>query len=124
MAEELFDWADERKSRGVEVRCPTKKQCFIEVADADGGTDAKREGLFKVRPAEVRVSLGPLRRRHWGEERISGFVQALTKIDARFQIDPKFKARRPEAPLESLVEESKRKEFLKLMERVLSTLTG
>jgi hypothetical protein len=124
VAEELFDWADQRKSRGVEVRCPTKKQCFIEVPDADGGTHAKREGLFKVRPTEVRVSLGPLRRRHWDEERISRFVQALTKIDPKFNIDTKSKGQRPEAPLESLREESKRKDFLDLMEEALDTLTG
>ena len=123
VAEELFEWADRMKSRGVEVRCPTRKQCFIEVADADAGTDAKRDGLFRVRPGEVRVSLSALRS-HWDETRIREFVQDLTRIDMRFQIDTKFKAKRPEAPLESLVEESKREEFLKLMERALNTLTG
>jgi hypothetical protein len=120
VAEELFDWADRMDSRGVKVRCPTKKQCFIEVPDA--GPDGTTAGLFRVRPGEVRVSLSALRR-HWDEERISGFVQDLARIDARFQVDTKSKGMRPEAPLESLTQESKREEFLSLMKRVLNTVT-
>ena len=93
------------------------------MTDADAGTDAKKDGLFRVRPGKVRVSLSALRR-HWDEERISGFVQDLAKIDVPFQIDTKFKGKRPEAPLESLAQDHKRQDFLDLMERVLNTLTG
>ena len=89
------------------------------VIETSGG-----DRLFRIKEQqEVRVSLTDLRR-HWDEERINRFVQRLVKIDPRFQIDTKKKGARPEAPLESLAQESKREEFLTLMEPVLKTLTG
>jgi hypothetical protein len=69
------------------------------------------------------VSLWALRRR-WDEEHISRSIQRLAKIDTRFDIDINSKGERPVAPLESLAEESKREEFLALMERHLQALTG
>jgi hypothetical protein len=76
--------------------------------------------LFRIKEQrEVRVSLTPLRR-HWNEERINRFVQKLVKIDPRFQIDTKRKGERPEAPLESLAQESKREQFQELMDQVLT----
>jgi hypothetical protein len=121
VAEELFDWADRMKSRGVEVRCPTSKQCFIEVRRA--GLEGTAAGLFRVRPEAVRVSLSALRR-HWDQERISRFMQELVRIDARFETDIKSKSERPAAPLESLAQESKRDDFLALMTKALEALTG
>ena len=120
VAEELFDWGDRMEPRGVRVSFnPTNTIGIIEVPDA--GPDAR---LFRVRlPGEVRVSFRALRR-HWNDERVSGLVQELANIDAQFQIDTNNKGKRPEAPLESLADESKREVFLNSMERVLNTLTG
>jgi hypothetical protein len=82
------------------------------------------DGLFRINELrEVRVSLTGLRR-HWEEERINRFVRDLGKVDERFQIDTKKRAERPEAPLESLAQESKRDKFLALMKQALETLTG
>jgi hypothetical protein len=119
-AEGLLDWAEDN-GPNVTVDYSRRRQDGIETAaiETPGG-----DRLFRIKEQrEVRVSLTALRR-HWDEERINRFVQDLVKIHPRFQIDTKKKGERPEAPLESLAHESKREEFLGLMEQVLKTLTG
>jgi hypothetical protein len=110
VAEDLFDWADRMKSRGVEVRC-TPRQCNIE---APGGP------LFRLRPGEVQVALSAVVRRGepW-DERTKQLVQDLDKIGVRLG-----KNDRPRARLESLADEEDLGEFCALMERHLGTLTG
>ena len=112
VAEDLFDWADGMKSRGVRVRCPpTQTQGIIEVP----GTGR----LFRVRPREVQVALSAVVRKGepW-DERTEQLVQDLDEIGVRLE------GRRPRAPLELLADDRTRAKFLALMERHLETLTG
>jgi hypothetical protein len=55
----------------------------------------------------------------WDKERIEQLVQELADIGV--QLEPK--RIRPKAPLEPLADDTRRQEFLTLMERVLHSLT-
>jgi hypothetical protein len=115
----LLDWAE---GKDLAVSYTRKKQDRLETGTilTPGG-----DRLFRIKEHRVvRVSFEALRHDDGDEDRISQLVQGLAKIDARFQIDTKRKGERPEAPLESLAQESKREEFLVLMEQVLKTPDG
>jgi len=98
----LLDWAEARQL-GVRY---TQNAAIIE-------TPGRR--LFRVLySGEVRVS-GHTITPHgesWDGERIKRFVQELDEIEVRLD------GNRPQAPLESLADESKREKFLALMEQV------
>ncbi len=108
-ADGLLDWA-EGKQLLLDYKREGKRgpeTAAIELPD--------RGTLFRIKEQRaVRVSLTGLRRLG-DEELIRRLVQDLAKIDARFGIDTKKRGERPEAPLESLAEQSKRDEFLALM---------
>ena len=55
----------------------------------------------------------------WDDERIEQFAQELADIGV--QLGPNRK--RPSAPLEALADDTRRQQFLTLMERALDTLT-
>jgi hypothetical protein len=97
------------KSRGVEVRC-TPTQCIIK---------APRGRLFRVRAREVQVSLRAVIKNDepWAEPTKS-LVQDLDEIGVRLE------GNRPRAPLELLVDDRTRANFLASMEQHLETLTG
>jgi len=81
--------------------------------------------LFRIKEQRVvRMSFQALRHHHWDEERISRLVKDLAKIDERFATDTKNRSARPEAPLEALAQDSKREDFLALMEQALETLAS
>ena len=109
-AEGLLEWADSMKPREVRVRYPKAGEAAIR---------APRGGLFKLNPREVQVSLSGVTTsgEPW-DERTNQLVQDLDNIGLRLE------RKRPRAPLELLAEESRRKQFLALMERHLGTLTG
>lgn len=109
VAEELFDWADRMKARGVELEY-TPTQCIVK---------APRGRLFRVRPREVQVALSAVIKEGepW-DEPTEQLVQELDEIGVRL------KGNRPRAPLELLADEPMRARFLVLMERHLGTLTG
>ena len=108
-AEDLFDWADSMKSRGVGVRC-TPTQCIVEVPQG---------ALFRVRRREVQVALSAVisNAEPWNEP-TKKLVQDLDEIGVRLE------ANRPRVPLEVLAHDRTRAEFLVLMERHLGVLTG
>jgi hypothetical protein len=99
------------KPRGVSVRYSPK--------GGVGAIRAPRGGLFKLKRREVQVSLsGVITSGEPWDERTKQLVQDLDDIGVRLERN------RPRAPLELLADESRRKEFLALMERHLGTLTG
>lgn len=117
-AEGLLDWAEGKQLPQDYKREGKRGPETAAIELPDRGT------LFTIKEQRVvRVSFRGLRQ-HWDDERIIRLVQDLAKIDARFGIDTKKRGERPEAPLESLSEQSKRDEFLALMAGVLETLSG
>jgi hypothetical protein len=117
-AEGLLDWA-EGKQLPPDYKREGKRGPETAAIEVQG-----RGRLFKIEEQRVvHVSLTALRRLG-DEEIISRLVQDLARIDARFEIDTKKRGERPEAPLESLSEQSKRDEFLSLMAGLLETLSG
>lgn len=112
-AEGLLDWAEDKQ---LTVDVPRTETAAIKTPRGDR--------LFSIKEQRVvRVSLTALRR-HWDEDRIDQFVQRLGQVDERFHINMKMKGERPEAPLECLASESKRADFLALMEEVVEALSG
>lgn len=57
----------------------------------------------------------------WDDKRIEQLVQELADIGVKLDSDER---RWPKAPLESLADEGRRRQFLALMERTLDTLPG
>lgn len=110
VAEHLFGWADDMKSRGVKVHT-TATQCAIE---------APRGPLFRVRSSEVQVSLSAVTKKDepW-DQPTKQLVEELDEIGVRLG-----KGDRPRAPLEVLDDDRTRAEFLALMKGHLETLTG
>lgn len=107
VAGDLFSWADEMKSRGIEVQC-TSTQCVVKTP---GGP------LFRIRPQEVQVALSAaIARRGPSDERITALVQQLDEIGVRL------KNKRPRAPLELLADDRVGARFLALMEQHFEVL--
>jgi hypothetical protein len=107
-AEGLLEWADE--TRGVSVKYSPKGVAAVR---------APRGGLFKLKPQEVQVSLsGVIASGEPWDERTTQLVRGLDDIGVSLE------GTRPRAPLELLADESRRAQFLTLMERHLETLTG
>lgn len=113
VAEGLLDWAERREPRlGVRY---TEKDGVVEArVGMPAGT------LFRIKGhRDLRVSLKALGAH--GEPGEEGRTRkVLADIDPRFEGGGNW----PIAPLECLADESKREEFLALMERVLETLSG
>jgi hypothetical protein len=117
VANGLLDWAEDKESPVKVDYKRSKPDGIVCVFERPGG-----DALFKItEQGIVHVSFTGLRRRRWEQESINRLVHDLGKIDERFQIDTKRKSSRPEAPLESLAQEGKREEFLRVMQRVLET---
>ena len=110
-AEAILDWAD-REPR-LEVRYTPRIGVRLWTA---GGR------LLQIdRGGHLRMFLQTLsdHGKPWDKERIEQLVQELADIGV--QLEPK--RIRPKAPLEPLADDTRRQEFLTLMERVLHSLT-
>jgi hypothetical protein len=114
VASELLDWAEGQPE--IHVR-------YSQTDGPNPTTDAIVEvsgsTLFRIRrQREVRVSIEALAAHGepWNEARVGQLVQELDQIGLKQERD------RPRAPLEALVDEARRQQFLALMERVVGTL--
>lgn len=106
VAEDLFEWADDKKSREVEVR----------ITPIRGIVRMPAGQLFRMKPpGKVKVSLSDVNSK---AEPTRQLVQELGEIGFRVESED------PEAPLELLADDPTRARFLELMERHLETLTG
>lgn len=106
-AEGILDWAD--RERRLNTRY-TPARCVIET-----GAGPLLRLAATGWPEQIRVQLGALANHgeSWDDEHIDQFVQELADIGV--QLGPNRKL--PRAPLEPLGDDTRRRQFLPLMER-------
>jgi hypothetical protein len=114
-AEGILDWA-ERDPR-LDTRY-TRTRVVIETA----GRRLLKFSLTQ-RPTQFEAELQTLANHgeRWDDERIERFVQDFADIGVRFQPHER---RWPKAPLEPLADDTRRHQFLTLIEQALDALTG